>query len=322
MVRSVLVPCAAAILILASACSIEPEVLPPGPEVEASTPTPEAGADTDATIPTDAGPDAAPVEDAHVSDAPVDSAPVVDSCESVCGTPKCGACPSTPTVSIVDAYQKVTYAIDAYEATNADYATFLSARVDPAIEPPVCTFNTTFVPSQSWPPDADSGTRPVEGVNWCDAYAFCAWSGKRLCGSIADGGVVNSVYQLNGDQAEWFRACTAAIGGTGPGGYQTYPYADHFDASACNGASYDAGGTVAVGQAAGCVGGFAGLHDMSGNVSEWENSCVEQDGGPGRCSWRGGSYADNDASALRCASTLTGPRTLSAPGMGIRCCKN
>jgi sulfatase modifying factor 1 len=326
MARIVSVGCAAAIVLLASGCSstsapdasrdgAAPALEADSPEADAAAPVIEAGAD--ATLAGDAS------SDASADGAPTDAmAEAASPCASTCGTPSCGACPTTPTVSIFDGYQNVTYAIDAYEATNADYARFLAAGVDPAIEPAVCAFNKTFVPSQSWPATAGNATRPVEGVNWCDAYAFCAWSGKRLCGSIADGGVVSSVYQLNSDQAEWFRACTGARGGTGPGGFQTFPYADHFDASACNGASYDAGGTIAVGQAAGCLGGIAGLYDMSGNVSEWENSCVEEDGGPGRCSWRGGSYVDDDAGALRCGSASTGPRTLAPPGMGIRCCKN
>jgi formylglycine-generating enzyme len=266
---------------------------------------PDAGADA----PTDAS-----------SDAPVEAAPPV--CTSTCGTTNCGTCPTNAGIASHDSFYNVTFKIDEHEVTNDEYAAFLAANVATSTQPTVCAFNTSFTPS-SWPSDA--GSNPVASVNWCDAYAYCAWAKKRLCGSISDGGSVSPVYRDNGDQSEWFNACTGGNTGTGPSGWQAYPYGNAFDASTCNGQGYGANATIAVKQAAGCVGGAGGvdggLHDMSGNVAEWENSCVEQDGGPGTCSLRGGAYND-DAGALECAISATAARTQASATGGIRCCSN
>jgi hypothetical protein len=262
----------------------------------------------------DAGSDAA--NDA-ATDAPVEASP----CTGVCGTANCGTCPVNPGISAHDGFYNVTFQIDEHEVTNAEYAAFLAVNVPVSTQPSVCTFNTSFAPSASWPTDA--GTNPVANVDWCDAWAYCAWAGKRMCGSIQDGGALASAYRDNGDQSEWFNACTATKGGTGSSGYQRYPYSDTFDASACNGQGYGADATIPVKQAAACVGGVGdgGLHDMSGNVAEWENSCIEQDGGPGTCSLRGGAFND-DAGALRCEISATAARTQASATGGIRCCAN
>jgi hypothetical protein len=34
---------------------------------------------------------------------------------------------------------------------------------------------------------AGSGNFPITNVDWCDAYAYCAGIGKRLCGKIGGG---------------------------------------------------------------------------------------------------------------------------------------
>jgi formylglycine-generating enzyme required for sulfatase activity len=58
--------------------------------------------------------------------------------------------------------------IDQYEVTTARYATFF--KVENRSEP-------TF-----WPANAmnDHARKPVVGVDWSDATAYCAWAGKRL----------------------------------------------------------------------------------------------------------------------------------------------
>ena len=57
-----------------------------------------------------------------------------------------------------------------------------------------------------------------------------------------------------------------------------------------------------MGTSAGCVGGYPGIVDMSGNLGEWENACAPQGfGNPDACGVRGGSYNDQ-SSTLTCTS--------------------
>src|SRR5262249_40663852 len=109
--------------------------------------------------------------------------------------------------------------------------------------------------------------RPVHAVDWCDAFAYCAWAGKRLCGRIAGGSVDPTFGTDLASESEWYNACSR-------GGQHAYPYGDTYDPRACNGLEYGAGTgpQLPVGSLSSCTGGFAGLFDMSGNVSEWEDS--------------------------------------------------
>jgi formylglycine-generating enzyme len=132
---------------------------------------------------------------------------------------------------------------------------------------------------------------------------------------------VSVVYTDNPDQDEWYNACTGGRSGTGSGGAQKYPYSDTYDASVCNGTDYEAGATIAVGSAAGCVGSAPSLFDMSGNVAEWQNSCNEAVGDAGTCEARGGGFR-SDAGGLTCQALLPNGRAYSAPDIGIRCCSN
>ena len=132
---------------------------------------------------------------------------------------------------------------------------------------------------------------PVVQVTWYGAEAFCASVGGRLC-----------------DATEWSRACG------GPGG-QTYPYGDSYSKSICNGVDAGQGGPAEVGEFEECVGGLAGLYDMSGNVYEWVSTCAD-----GPCDIVGGSF-DRAAPDLTCDSshTMDGPSG-HREDLGFRCC--
>src|SRR5439155_10410827 len=134
----------------------------------------------------------------------------------------------------------------------------------------------------------------------------CAWAGKRLCGRIGGGALAVGPPEHDATQSQWFDACS--MGGTLP-----YPYGDTFDANACSGPL----GTV--GARARCVGGYAGIYDMSGSVWEWNDAC-DSAKPDSFCHAYGGAF-DSTAEELACgAAPRPWTRNAGAVNIGIRCC--
>jgi formylglycine-generating enzyme required for sulfatase activity len=129
------------------------------------------------------------------------------------------------------------YAMDVHEVTVGRYSTFLkkSGRMPPL-------FWDTVDPNEH----AD---RPVIGVDWEDANAYCRWVGKRLP-----------------TEAEWEHAARGTDERRYPWGNQT-PTSEF--------ANYGLGARFSYGQTLMPVGHYDkgkspyGLHDMAGNVWEW-----------------------------------------------------
>ena len=208
-----------------------------------------------------------------------------------------------------------SYCIGSTEVTNAQYAQFLAAKGgNTSGQPEACAWNTTYVPPTGWPSSATDAQHPVRYVDWCDAFAYCAWSGARLCGRIG-GGTNDPDNKDDASASQWFGACSF-------NGTRTYPYGNTYVPTACNTFDYEAGAPVPVGSASGCVGGYAGLHDMSGNVEEWEDSCDPGDAGPASdlCQGRGKDWADTPGSTCTCPGADREPRDNAKYEMGIRCC--
>src|SRR5262249_5707108 len=110
-------------------------------------------------------------------------------------------------------------------------------------------------------------------------------------------------------QSEWYNACSL-------GKKYDYPYGNVWDASRCNGQDERGRlpqGPVAVGTTT-CEGGYPSLFDMSGNVSEWEDSCNQD-----RCRVRGGAYTA-DQTGLKCGAARDLARSVGDPTVGVRCC--
>jgi formylglycine-generating enzyme required for sulfatase activity len=227
--------------------------------------------------------------------------------------PDANDCPGTggpPAIRIAGG--GVSFCIDTTEVTKAQYAAFLQAKGgDVSGQPSRCSWNTTYVPSNNWPPVPGLEVLPVVDVDWCDAYAFCAWAGKRMCGALGGGPVATGDSQ-NATRSEWMYACSA-------GGIHSFPYGDQYDKTRCNTAG---AGAIDAGSLATCVGGFPGLFDMSGNVEEWEDSCDPSDAAANDpCRRRGGSWNDGTlASNYACSSSLIQPRSNPGLDCGIRCC--
>jgi formylglycine-generating enzyme len=214
-------------------------------------------------------------------------------------------CPSGRGPSMVDVGP---FCIDATEVTTAQYNTFLLAGPSLSDQRSECAWNTSFLPGNGWTYDPARADYPIANVDWCDAFAFCKWAGKRLCGKI-DGGVAD-FNDFGAISNEHYYACSAAA-------TRVYPYGNTLDPSACNGVELDAGGPLPVGSLTRCQGGVPRLFDMSGNVEEWQNFC-QGDGGPtDQCLDGTGAF---DFGGTRCDFRDSDNRGGSFPDVGIRCC--
>jgi len=260
------------------------------------------------------------------------------------------------------------YCIDEIEVTKYQYNKFITANVPINDQIAVCKppTNTEFVPRGAWPPasappninspnvgKAYNLSLPVHYVDWCDAYAYCKWANKQLCGAVTGGSVAFD----RADQADagaWYNACSAQ--GTKPWPFGTIweprcnggqglslpedaggPIAQQGNGYGFGGSNQDRGiyasnngdvnGNYTIIHFAQCAGGVTGLYHMTGNVAEWEDSCdgTEADAS---CRVRGGSYTsgvDNQA-GLACATTRSEQRVppVADPDpladIGFRCC--
>jgi len=222
-----------------------------------------------------------------------------------------GACPSTPGPVMLSAG---SFCIDSTEVTSTDYIAFFAAvggASGAVTRPDGCHWKTTNATGCSNGP-----AFPIGCVDWCDAFAYCAWAGKRLCGSVEDGGVLPFPFAGVNTESEWSAACS-------PTG-EPYPYGASFQPGACDTKLADGGpapGAVAVGSLPKCVGGIPGLFDMAGNVEEWIDSCNDVDGGPkDPCHEGGDSFAFKQTGVARCDNADSDERDLQDPSVGFRCC--
>lgn len=212
-------------------------------------------------------------------------------------------CPAPGRGPTLIAVADASFCIDATEVTNRDYDAFLAstdggdpdAAVGVELQPPECAGNVTFGRKGAEGPDGGAPDRPVERITWCDARAFCAWAGKRLCG-----------HDPASDAGEWYVACSA-------GGARAYPYGDTHVEGACwdNGQAAE---PQRVGSRTACEGGVAGLFDMSGNVEEWIDSCAA-----GSCT-AAGSWHGSPPEQSSCDRVSSYTLGASARAVGFRCC--
>ncbi|MBN9166811.1 MAG: hypothetical protein BGO98_14490 [Myxococcales bacterium 68-20] len=201
------------------------------------------------------------------------------------------------------------FCIDSTEVTNADYARFLEASVGVAGQPAVCAWNLDYVPTGSWPPSGGALDRPVVNVDWCDARAYCAWAGKRLCGAVS-GGATPPGALADSARDQWYRACSGR-------GVTLLPYGNEYEPGRCNVGS--SGVTIErVKNRAECVGGVPGLYDMVGNVNEWVDSCSGEVGADDGCYVRESFYASDGT--VTCATVGSRIRSSTHGARGFRCC--
>jgi formylglycine-generating enzyme required for sulfatase activity len=205
------------------------------------------------------------------------------------------------------------YAIDATEVTKSQYQAWLESNPSIEGQPKDCAWNTSVTPSCSWPP-GEEGNHPVVCVDWCDARAYCEGAGRRLCGKI--GGGPNDIMDLaDPSLSEWFAVCSSGgqfdcpQGTCGPGACQ----------HKFSGGQY----ATEVGRRTSCqspIPAYAGVFDMSGNVSEWEDSC-DGSGSLASCRLRGGSF-NYYSYVVLCDSPGGGHREDAKDDVGFRCCSS
>jgi formylglycine-generating enzyme required for sulfatase activity len=207
-----------------------------------------------------------------------------------------------------------TYCVDATEVTNKQYAAFLASQeAHMENQAAVCAWNTTYVPTHDWPAATGRDNMPVGWVDWCDAYAFCKWAGKRMCGKIGGGSIGFGDFDTP-NLSQWYRACSK-------NGALHYPYGQNLDTNACNINQAGINHAVNVKELPGCEGGYPGLFDMVGNVEEWEDACTGSTGPNDTCRSRGLSYIFGTADK-GCELDDADTRNATFPDLGIRCCSD
>jgi formylglycine-generating enzyme len=226
-----------------------------------------------------------------------------------------------------------SFCIDATEVTRAQYNLFVTAiaaqpNLSSSLRSESCSTSDAVPDSACLQEDKAAcktgcDNHPQVCVTWCSAYAYCQWAGKKLCGSI-DGSRLSGLTP-NLENSAWVHACAGGV--YDRGSPRRYPYGDEYDDKACNGdACLTSGKPCADAPVASypkCQGSgaFAGIFDMSGNVSEW----VEEydNGAEGRVSSRGGGVARPPAdgpSYASCEQRGTADPELASLLVGIRCC--
>jgi formylglycine-generating enzyme required for sulfatase activity len=176
------------------------------------------------------------------------------------------------------------FCLDALELTLENYLTFSDQSPQNAPGTP-CSWNHSFAPA-----DTVGAGLPVFTIDWCDAAAYCAWRGARLC-----------------SRAEWQSAC---------GGDTGFPYGAAYSPTACNGKDYGLMEPVSPGSIPSCV-SANGAFDMSGNVREWVSDCSDADP-HGYCVAMGGDFG-SPASDLTCGHGDNAHRDFAVAG--ARCCE-
>lgn len=205
------------------------------------------------------------------------------------------------------------FCIDETEVTDAQFNAFILASDKPKAPeiPAFCGEQLKTLRALEY-----STTYAAVKVRWCDAYAYCRWAGKRLCGKHG-GGAYSSEDSEASATSQWSYACRGGIPG------YMYPYET---SSWVSGKCIDDASGVATVQPvdastwSGCHGSgeFSTLMHMAGNAREWEDACDAPIGASTSCRTRGGAF-NSPWNQANCGS-LPRLNTNADATTGFRCC--
>jgi formylglycine-generating enzyme len=224
-----------------------------------------------------------------------------------------------------------TFCIDRTEVTRAQYAAFVADGAPTGTTVPA---QCKVAPGPHVPDEACGaspalcqgaacGDYPQTCVSFCDAAAYCAWSGKELCGEIGGGyGLRQLTDSKNGGR--WTTACG---GGIRPGSAGVarlpYSYGLTYSPDRCNTETQKC---AAVGSSPECSLSTDGtVVDMIGNVAELTGILYVQSasGAIGPYAHGGAGFDFFSGKGGQCESVaVLNDIDERQPGIGFRCCKN
>ncbi len=263
-----------------------------------------------------------------------------DPVAGACAAPEIRASVSVP----VPGAPGETYGIDVLEVSSYQYAQFVTTRGTPTYtdvggmvaityrdtktfgQPAFCTWNDAYVSGylradETLGTDAATAKLTTAIVDWCDATAYCEWTGKRLCGAIGGGATAFADY---GDPTkdQWTNACTSGLAGAVP--RHVYSYGNVYVDGTCeNEPTFGSAlGTFAACQSP--VAAYAGVFGLSGGTPEWTDSCDGTTGQSDSCRVRGSSYDDLGipfSERSRCIGNDGGEAKPRSELLAFRCCQ-
>lgn len=235
-------------------------------------------------------------------------------------------------MSRIDLPTSTCFWIDRQEVSVAEYTRWQAAVSSGSVswDPTWCGWKTTrsdpindaadACAAQVLPLDLQpfAPSKPMRCVDFCEAEAFCRWSGKHLCHATDTLGVQGP----RGAVREWMTACTNGF-------TSVYPWGnDAGEPGRCNTEQATSGcitsravcGALPPGEKSSCT-TPGGVADLLGNVAEWVFSCnlvdPSQASAPTGCMTLGGGY-DSGLSACNVERIIE--NDTRSPSLGFRCC--
>jgi len=211
------------------------------------------------------------------------------------------------------------YAIDATEITRSQYQAWLATNPSTAGQGAACSWNDSLEPDPTCMQSSAvcqgnaCSAHPQPCIDLCDALAYCAAVGKRVCGKIGGGPVTGN--PADPVQSQWHHACTS-------GGVNDFTYGNSVASGTCNDYMLMQTTTVPVGSMAGCqspLPDYDGVFDLIGNLGEWEDNCNAETGPSDVCEPRGLSFGMGAALPM-CDSADYAERSDARDNLGFRCC--